>query len=152
VIFPLKFPLRTNDPVCDPPEVKQAVEVVKLRFVPVTITEPPLCVKDVVNPRAGVLSVFVSVAVQLPVTVGELLELPPPHATSIKPTARTVAIPNCFTGLLLVCLLEPLAITKVVPARQRPRRTDRVGVSLAQQQQRPAAELGVSYHHLIAVR
>ena len=37
VILPLKFPLRTKDPVCDPPEVKHGVDVVKLRFVPVTV-------------------------------------------------------------------------------------------------------------------
>ena len=37
VILPLKFPLKTNEPVCDPPEVKQGVDVVKLRFVPVTV-------------------------------------------------------------------------------------------------------------------
>jgi hypothetical protein len=95
VIFPLKFPLRTNDPVCDPPEVKQAVEVVKLRFVPVT-TVPLLCISEVVNAKAGVPSVLVSVADQLPVTVAELLELPPPHAINVRPSARIIAIPNCF--------------------------------------------------------
>jgi hypothetical protein len=91
----LKFPLRTNDPVCDPPDVKQGVEVVKLRFVPVT-TVPLFCIRDVVNARLGEPSVFVSVAVQLPVTVAELLELPPPHAIMVKTSARTIAIPNCF--------------------------------------------------------
>jgi hypothetical protein len=96
VIFPLKFPLRANDPVWDPPEVKQAFDVVKLRLVPVTVSVPLLCVRDVVNPKAGVPSVFVSVAVQLPATVFELLEFPPPHAASTRPRARTIAIPNCF--------------------------------------------------------
>ena len=36
VILPLKFPLSTKDPVWVPPEVKHGVDVVKLRFVPVT--------------------------------------------------------------------------------------------------------------------
>jgi len=115
VIFPLKFPLRTNDPVCDPPEVKQVFDVVKLRLVPVT-TVPLLCVRDVVNPkRAGVPSVFVSVAVQLPVTVAELLEFPPPHAASTKPSARTIAIPNCFMATPQFIPLEPLALEEVAP-------------------------------------
>src|ERR1700674_5739874 len=40
VTFPLKFPLRMNDPVSDPPDAKQGVAVVKLRFV--TLTAVPL--------------------------------------------------------------------------------------------------------------
>jgi hypothetical protein len=91
VIFPLKFPLRTNDPVCVPPEVKQEFDV-KLRFVPVT-TVPLFCARDVVNEKVGVP---VSVAVQFPATVFALFELPPPHAASTRPSARTIAIPNCF--------------------------------------------------------
>jgi hypothetical protein len=96
VTLPLRFPLSTNDPVCVPPEVKQPVVVVKLRFVPVTTVLFP-CASDVVNMKAGVVSAFVNVAVQLPVTVPVLLELPlPPHAASTTPSARTIAIPNCF--------------------------------------------------------
>ena len=30
LILPLKFPLRTKDPDCDPPEVKHGVDVVKV--------------------------------------------------------------------------------------------------------------------------
>jgi hypothetical protein len=92
VILPLKLPLRTKDPVCDPPEVKHGVDVVKLRFVPVTEV-PLLWLKVVVNVKS---CVPVSVAVQLPVTVFELLELPPPQARRIRPTTITIAIPNCF--------------------------------------------------------
>jgi hypothetical protein len=91
VTAPLKFPLRTNDPVCVPPEVKQGVAVEKTRFVPVTAV-PLFCISEVVKVR---FSDPVSVAVQLPVTVAALLELPP-HAASIMPSARTIAIPNCF--------------------------------------------------------
>ena len=36
VILPLKFPLKTNDPVWDAAELKQPVDVVKVRFAPVT--------------------------------------------------------------------------------------------------------------------
>jgi hypothetical protein len=97
LILPLKFPLRTKDPDCDPPEVKHGVDVVKVRFVPVTVAVPLLCVSDVVKAKAGVPSLFVSVAVQLPVTVFEVLELPP-QARRIRPAAITIAIPNCFIG------------------------------------------------------
>jgi hypothetical protein len=97
VTLPLRFPLSTNDPVCVPPEVKQSVVVVKVRFVPVT-TELFPCASEVVNVKAGVVSAFVNVAVQLPVTVPVVLALllPPPHAANITPSARTIAIPNCF--------------------------------------------------------
>jgi hypothetical protein len=95
VILPF-VPLSTNDPVCVPPEVKQLFEVVKLKFVPVTTVVVLPCVSDVVKVKAGVVSAFVSVAVQLPVTVPALLGLPPPHAVSITPNARTIVIPNCF--------------------------------------------------------
>jgi len=37
VILPLKFPLKTNDPVCDAAEVKHPVETVNVRFVPVKV-------------------------------------------------------------------------------------------------------------------
>jgi hypothetical protein len=76
--------------------VKQLFEVVKVRFVPVTTVVVPPCVSDVVNVKAGVVSAFVSVAVQLPVTVPAVLGLPPPQAESSKPSATTIAIPNCF--------------------------------------------------------
>jgi hypothetical protein len=98
VIFPFMLLLRTNDPVCDPPEVKQVVDVMKVRFVPVTATVPLPCVREVVKAKAGVPSAFVRAALQLPVTLEELLELPlpPPHATSTRPSASTAAIPNRF--------------------------------------------------------
>ena len=92
--MPLTFPLKTNDPACDAAEVKQPLETVKVRFVPVT-TLPLLWAKDVVNAKAGVPSVLVKFAVQLPVRVFEL-ELPPPHAVKIRLTARKNAPPNCF--------------------------------------------------------
>lgn len=117
MIFPLEFWLRTNDPACDPPEVKQEVDVVKVRFVPVTATVPLSCVRDVVNAKAGVPSVFVSVADQLPVTVGELLELPPPHATSTRPSTRTIGIKSCFITTPGYSPLEPVEPTKVAPIR-----------------------------------
>jgi len=91
----LKFPLKTNDPVSVPPDEKQGVEVVKLRFVTVTAV-PLLWFSNVVKPNAGDPSGLVSVAVQLPLMVFELLELPPPHATSVRPTTRSTAILNCF--------------------------------------------------------
>jgi hypothetical protein len=91
VIAPLKFPLRTNDPVCVPPEVKHGVEVVKTRFVPVTAV-PLFCISEVVKLR---FSDPVSVAVQLPVTVPALLD-EPPHAANPTVSARTIAIANCF--------------------------------------------------------
>lgn len=90
----LRFPLRTNDPVSVPPEVKQGVEL-KVRLPPVTNVLVP-CISDVVKVKAGVVSAFVSVAVQLPVTVAGLFAVPPPHPVSIAPSARTIAIPNCF--------------------------------------------------------
>jgi hypothetical protein len=96
VILPLRSPLSTNDPVSVPPEVKQSVEVVKVRFVPVTTVVVLACVSDVVNVKAGVVSGFVSVAVQLPATVAAVFEFPPPHAQSVTPNARTAAIPNCL--------------------------------------------------------
>ena len=37
VILLLKFPLKTNEPVWDAAEVKQPVDVVKVRFAPVTV-------------------------------------------------------------------------------------------------------------------
>ena len=37
VILPLKFPLKTNDPVCDAAEVKHPEETVNVRFVPVIV-------------------------------------------------------------------------------------------------------------------
>jgi len=170
VILPLKFPLRTNDPVWDPPEVKQAVDVVKLRLVPVTTTVPLPCVSDVVNAKAGVPSVFVSVAVQFPATVFALLEFPPPHATSIRPSARTMAIPNCFMAtpqFIPLYLWNPWHSQKLrhhegkklgranrscLVFRERlaeipPRK---VGCLSQPQQQRPATGLGVSHHKLIA--
>jgi hypothetical protein len=113
--FPLEFWLSTNDPVCDPPEVKQEVDVVKVRFVPVTITVPLPCVRDVVNAKAGVPSVFISVADQLPVTVEALLELPPPHPISTKPNPRTIAIKSCFIMTPGYSPLEPVEPTKVAP-------------------------------------
>jgi len=94
VTLPLKFPLKTNDPVSVAAEVKHPVEVVIVRFVPVIMV--PLCVKDVVNAKAGVPSVLVKFAVQLPVSVSEAFELPPPHAVTIKPITRKNKIPTCF--------------------------------------------------------
>src|ERR1700719_1506339 len=52
VIFPLTFPLRTNDPVSDPPEVKQGVDGLKVRLAPVTVAVPLLCAKDMVKAKA----------------------------------------------------------------------------------------------------
>jgi hypothetical protein len=121
MIFPLEFWLRTNDPVCDPPEVKQLVDVVKVRFVPVTVAVPLPWVRDVVNAKAGVPSVFASVADQLPVTVGELLELPPPHPISTKPNTRTIAIKSCFIMTPDYFPLEPVEPTKVAPIKARKR-------------------------------
>jgi len=91
----LKFPLNTNDPVSVPPDEKQDVEVVKLRFVTVTAV-PLLWLSEVVKANAGAPSGLVSVAVQLPLMVFGLLELPPPHAVSVRPSMRSTAIPNCF--------------------------------------------------------
>lgn len=94
VRLPLAFPLKMKVPVCVAAEVKQPVETVKVRFVPVT-TLPLLWVKDVVNAKACVPSVLVKLAVQFPVSVFAL-ELPPPHAARIKPVARKKRIPKCF--------------------------------------------------------
>lgn len=91
VIFPVKLPLKIKEPVCVPPEVKHGVDVEKLRFVPVTVL--PLLCSEVENVKS---CVPVSVAVQLPVTLSALFDVPPPQATRTKPTARTIAIPNCF--------------------------------------------------------
>lgn len=94
VILPLKLPLRMNDPVSVTAEVKQPVEVVNVRFVPVTVL-PLLCVREVVNAKAGVLSALVKLAVQLPLSVFEL-ELPPPHAVKIRAMATENTRPSCF--------------------------------------------------------
>ena len=97
--FPLKFPLRMNDPVPEPPDAKQGVAVVKLRFVTLT-TVPLFWLRDVVNAKAGVPSGFDSDAVQLPLTeLFELFELPPPHALSMSPSTRRIAIPSCFMSV-----------------------------------------------------
>jgi hypothetical protein len=70
-----------NDPVSVPPDEKQGVEVVNLRFVTVT-GMPVLWFSDVAKPNAGDPSGLVSAAVQLPLMVFELLELPPPRLHS----------------------------------------------------------------------
>src|SRR5579863_6616150 len=103
VTFPFTFPLRTNDPVSDPPEVKQEVEVVNTRFVPVTSVPLP-CVNEVVRAKAWVPSVSVNVAVQLPDTLPEL-EPPPPHPPSTNPNASSVAMTVYF-----VCMTAPYNI------------------------------------------
>src|SRR5579864_3150148 len=96
--FPLKLPLRTNAAVADPPEAKQGVAVVNLRFVTLT-TVPLFWARDVVNVKAGVPSGFDSAAVQLPFRLlFELVELLFPHALSISPSTRSIAIPSCFMG------------------------------------------------------
>jgi hypothetical protein len=95
VTFPLKFPLRMNDPVPDPPDAKQGVAVVKLRFVTLT-TMPLFWLRDVLNAKAGAPVGSDSAAVQLPFMLFELLEFPPPHAPSISPSTRSIAIPSCF--------------------------------------------------------
>jgi hypothetical protein len=118
VILPF-IPLSTNDPVCVPPEVKQLFEVVKLRFVPVTTVVVLPCVSDVLNVKAGVVSAFVSVAVQLPVIVPAVLEFPPPQAESSRPNPRTIAIPNCFIDTPLTPLFQPTTPAKVAPAKTR---------------------------------
>jgi len=92
--LPLKFPLKTNEPVSVAAEVKHPVEVVIVRFVPVIMV--PLCVKDVVNAKAGVPSVLVKFAVQFPVSVSEAFELPPPHALKTRKINKKNMKPNCF--------------------------------------------------------
>jgi hypothetical protein len=119
VIFPLKFPFRTNDPVSDPPEVKQGVDVEKLRFVPVTVALSLPWVSDVVNARASVPSLFVSVAAQFPETVFEVFELPPPQATRTRPIARTIAIPNCFINTPAILSLNPYRPLKSRPSSRQ---------------------------------
>ena len=111
VIFPLTLPLRTNDPVSDPPEVKQGVDGLNVRLLPVTVAVPLLCVKDVVNAKAGVPSLLVNVADQFPATLLATPELAPEHPASISATARRIAIPNCFIDFSKA--LKPKAPSKV---------------------------------------
>jgi hypothetical protein len=114
--LPLKFPLKTNDPACDAAEVKQPVETVKVRFVPVT-TLPLLWVKEVANAKAGMPSVLVKFAVQWPVRVFAL-ELPPPHAAKIRPTARKNAPPNCFINHSSVTFVKTIAPAKAASIKK----------------------------------
>jgi hypothetical protein len=92
--LPSKVPLKTNAPVSVPPDKKQGVEVVKLRFVTVTAA-PLLWFSEVVKPKAGDPSGLLSVAVQLPSMVFGLLELPVPHAVSVTPSTHNTAILKC---------------------------------------------------------
>jgi hypothetical protein len=92
VTFPLKFPLRVKDPVSVSPEAKHGDELVKLKLVTVT-SVPLLCVSEVVNLKAGELSVLVSDAVQFPLMLPEF-ELPPPQALSTNPSATSITIPK----------------------------------------------------------
>ncbi len=117
VIFPLTFPLRTNDPVSDPPEVKQGVEGLNVRLLPVTVAVPLLCVKDKVKAKAGVPSLLVNFADQFPATLFAALELTPEHPASISATARRIAIPNCFIDVSRV--LKPKAPSKVAPTARK---------------------------------
>src|ERR1700693_2545013 len=96
VAFPLKFPLRMNEPVSDPPEAKHGVAVVKLRFVTLT-TVPLFCIREVVNANTGAPFESDNPAVQFPLTLFELPELLefPPHPASNRPRSR-LAIPKCF--------------------------------------------------------
>src|ERR1700730_3028237 len=102
VTLPLKFPLRMNEPVSDPPDEKQGVAVVKLRLVTLTAV-PLLWLRDVVNAKVGPPLGSDNAAVQLPFTLFELLELPlpPPHAPSIIPSTRIVAILSCLMEVLM---------------------------------------------------
>jgi hypothetical protein len=100
ITLPLKFPLRMNEPVSDPPEAKQGVAVVKLRLVTVT-TVLLFCIREVVNANTGVPLESDNAAVQFPVTLfelPELLEFPPPHPTSDRPSSR-LAIPKYFMSI-----------------------------------------------------
>src|ERR1700680_3400791 len=101
VTFPSKFPLRMNEPVSDPPDEKQGVAVVKLRLV--TLTAVPLSwVREVVKANVGPPLGSDNAAVQLPFTLFVVLlelPLPPPHAPSISPSTRSIAILNCFMSI-----------------------------------------------------
>jgi hypothetical protein len=92
--LPLKSPLRENDPVCVSPETKHGDDVVNVKLV---MLKPlaAIWLKVVLNAKAGVPSVLVSVATQLPLILP--LEFgPPPHPLSIKPRESSRIIPNDF--------------------------------------------------------
>src|ERR1700756_1565678 len=72
VTLPLKLPVRENEPVAVAPLLKQALLVVNLRFVPVTL--PSLFVVSVVvNANTWVPLWSVKLAVQFPLTLLLLL-------------------------------------------------------------------------------
>ena len=92
--FALKFPLGAKDPVSVSPETKQGDEVVKVKFVTVTLVPLP-CIKVVDREKAGELSLLVKVACQLPlIFLGD--EFPPPHPPRNKLTALRTMIPSGF--------------------------------------------------------
>jgi hypothetical protein len=104
VTFPLKFPLSMNEPVSLVCESKHGVAVVKLRVVTFTVELPLFWLSEVVKAKAGVPSGLVSVAVQFPFTLPEVLAVPPPpHAPRVNPRARSIAIPVCFIKDSLYC-------------------------------------------------
>ena len=95
VTFPLKLPLRPNEPVSVVVDEKQEPLVVNLKLV--TLIDPPLCsVKSVVKAKAGELSGFVKFAVHVPLILPEFDPLLFPQPKAAKVVTKRTAVPNAL--------------------------------------------------------
>jgi hypothetical protein len=92
--FPLKFPLRVNDPVSVSPDAKHGEFVVKLKFT--TVNEPSLFTVNPVPKLKSVVVLLLSmVAFHVPLMVAGFV-LFDPHPTRVRPTASKATRANCF--------------------------------------------------------
>jgi hypothetical protein len=92
VVTPPEVPVTVKAPVAVVPKAKHDDEVVKLRLV--TLSVVPLCARVKVKARAVDPSGLVRVAVQFPLMLLLVLELPQPDST--RAAESMSAIPKCF--------------------------------------------------------
>lgn len=92
--WPLKFPVRVNEPVAVSPMTKHGELVVNLKFK--TLTEPLLFTwSDVPKARTVELLFPMRVAFHVPLRLDALV-LFEPHPVKTKPTSTNAATANCF--------------------------------------------------------
>jgi len=92
--WPLKLPLKVNDPVSVPPEEKHDESVMNLKFE--IVKEPsPFTESDVPNAKAVLLPLLSRVAFQVPLTLAGFVSLDP-HPTRASPTTSKTVTANCF--------------------------------------------------------
>ena len=92
VVTPPELPVTVKLPVAVVPKAKQDDEVVKLRLV--MFNAVPLCASMTVKARAVDPSWLFSVAVQVPLMLPLLLELP--HPAKASAAESMITMPNCF--------------------------------------------------------